>query len=209
VGKTVSSKNKEKAGAELRRYPRLKPSEVPSLKSVSFNQGNEVQLIDISKGGMLLETDVRLRPQMEIHLKLVTTTGVIKLEGRVLRSSISSLNGVLWYRSGIAFDEPFELLDSMLEKTAEEEPEAKPEAAPVIATPAIPMPAVTPSAVTTPAIAMPAVTPPAATTPEHIGQLPLRPPAGLEFDGTSAFLTIFANDTSVMSLSDMLKLNDW
>lgn len=96
-----------------RQHPRLKPCSVPFLKSVAFNQGCEAQVVDISRGGILLETENRLRPQMKILLKLVTSDGTIKMEGHILRSSISSLNGVPTYRSAIAFDHPFSMLDDL------------------------------------------------------------------------------------------------
>jgi hypothetical protein len=64
---------------------------------------------------MLIETEVRLRPQMKILLKLVTSDGVIKLEGSVLRSSIASLKGTPRYQSAIAFEHPFHMLDDLSE----------------------------------------------------------------------------------------------
>ena len=86
---------------------------MPFLKNVDFNQGSEVRVIDISRGGVLLETEVRLRPQMKLTLKMVTTEGVIKMEGIILRSSITSLTGVPKYRSAICFRNPFHMLDDL------------------------------------------------------------------------------------------------
>jgi hypothetical protein len=101
------------AESNRRQWPRLKPEAVPFLKSVDFNQGSEVRVIDISRGGVLLETEVRLNPQMKITLKLVTTEGVVKLEGLILRSSIASLTGAPKYRSAISFAHPFHMLDDL------------------------------------------------------------------------------------------------
>lgn len=128
----VKKKKKESITPEpeQRRWPRLKPSAVPFLKSVSFSQGSEVQVIDISRGGILLESEVRLRPQMKIHLKMQTTDGLIKLEGSVLRSSISSLQGTPRYRSAIAFEHPFHMLDDLSEEPAEAVEEIAAEPAP-------------------------------------------------------------------------------
>ena len=113
--------------ANRRQYLRLKPSAVPFLKSVAFNQGFEAQVVNISRGGILLETDVRLRPQMKIFLKLVTTDGVIKMEGQIIRSSISSLNGVPRYQSAIAFEHPFHMLDDLSAELEEQKQESLPE----------------------------------------------------------------------------------
>ena len=112
--------------ANRRQYIRLKPAAVPFLKSVAFNQGFEAQVVNISRGGILLETDVRLRPQMKILLKLVTTEGVIKMEGQIIRSSISSLNGVPRYQSAIAFEHPFHMLDDLSAELEEQNQESPP-----------------------------------------------------------------------------------
>lgn len=173
------SENGEYTGFERRRGPRLKPSEIPFLKSVSVNQGSEVQVIDISTGGILLETDVRLRPQMEVRLQLVTTTGVVKLEGRVLHSSISSLNGVLRYQARIAFTHPFLMLDNVLPNQAEESQTAQPESEA------------------------------SAAPDEIAGQFQLRPSAGPESDRSWASSAFFTGDEPGMPLSDLLIQNDW
>jgi hypothetical protein len=129
MDKTTDFKKKKKTpDEERRRWPRLKPSAIPFLKGVALSQGSEAQAIDISRGGMLLETEVRLRPQMKIHLKLVTSEGVIKIEGCVLRSSITSLTGTPKYQSAIAFEHPFHMLDDLSEESAAALPvETRPE----------------------------------------------------------------------------------
>jgi hypothetical protein len=107
----------------------MKPSAVPFLKSVSFSQGSEVHVVNISRGGILLETEVRLRPQMRILLKLVTNEGVVKIEGRILRSAISSLQGIPLYRSAIAFEHPFDMIDDLSVEPTEQTHKSKPESA--------------------------------------------------------------------------------
>jgi hypothetical protein len=120
----VKRNKKDLLEANRRQYIRLKPAAVPFLKSVAFNQGFEAQVVNISRGGILLETDVRLRPQMKIFLKLVTTEGVIKMEGQIIRSSISSLNGVPRYQSAIAFEHPFHMLDDLSAELEEQNQES-------------------------------------------------------------------------------------
>ncbi len=109
----VSKKKNKTPDAERRRWPRIKASSVPFLKRVILGQGTDVQAINISRGGMLLETEVRLRPQMKISLKMVTSDGIIKMEGSVVRSSITSLTGTPKYQSAIEFDHPFHMLDDL------------------------------------------------------------------------------------------------
>jgi hypothetical protein len=114
--------------SERRRWPRLKPTSVPFLKSVTLGQGGEVQALDISRGGMLIETEARLRPGIKIYLRLVTSDGVVKLEGSVVRSSITSLAGAPKYQSAVAFEHPFHMLDDFSEELAESLPAESPEA---------------------------------------------------------------------------------
>jgi hypothetical protein len=118
---------KNRSGRERRKYPRLNPTSVPFLKSVALGQGNEVDAIDISEGGILVETEVRLRPLMKIHLKLVTRQETIRIEGTVLRSSISSIKGSPRYKSAIAFDAPLRMFHNLSKKAQVEKEESKPE----------------------------------------------------------------------------------
>jgi len=109
----LRKRNKSSSESNRRQYPRLRPEAVPFLKSVNFSQGAEAEIINISRGGVLLETETRLRPQMKIVLKLVTSDGVIKMSGHILRSYISSLKKTPRYRSAIAFEHPFHMLDDL------------------------------------------------------------------------------------------------
>jgi hypothetical protein len=110
-------------GSNKREWRRLNPSEVPSLKGVMINQGADAQVIDISMGGILLETEFRLRPQMKIVLKVVTTKGVLKIDGYVLRSSIKSIAKTPLYRSAIVFDQPLSMLEDLEQKQEEQSSE--------------------------------------------------------------------------------------
>lgn len=112
----MKSKKDESADPAKRQWPRLSPSDVPSLKALTINQGTEAQVIDISRGGTLIETEVRLRPQMKIMLKVVTTKGVFKITGIVLRSSIKSLKGIPIYQSAISFETPLTMLEDLEQK---------------------------------------------------------------------------------------------
>ena len=75
-------------------------------------------MVDISRGGILLETEVRLRPQMKILLKLVTSEGILKVDGHILRSAICSLKKMPLYKSAIAFDKPLEFIDKFAQVPA-------------------------------------------------------------------------------------------
>jgi hypothetical protein len=132
--KTLKGNRRDSSESSRRQHPRLKPSCVPFLKSVIFNQGCEAQVVNISRGGILLKTEVRLRPQMKIFLKLVTSDGIITMEGHVLRSSISSLDGVPRYQSAISFEHPFNMLDDLSSELEEQKQESQPKSTSVIDT---------------------------------------------------------------------------
>lgn len=91
--------------------PEQNQSAVPFLTGI--HDGSEIQVVDISREGMLLETEARLRPQMKIQLKLATREGLIKINGCVQRSSIASLKGVPRYQTTIAFENPFRGSDAL------------------------------------------------------------------------------------------------
>lgn len=106
-----------------RSSPRFAPTAFPSLKSACLVSGSEVKLINISKGGALLECGERLAPRTRVSLRFITSGGVIQLYGQVLRSTISHLDGGLRYRSAVAFEQEFPLRPESL--PSEPQPEAK------------------------------------------------------------------------------------
>jgi hypothetical protein len=120
-GKTATVKRKiaKYTGRNRRHDSRLTPTSMPALKSVRLSQGDEAKVIDISRGGILLQTDACLRPQMKILLKLITGEGVFKIDAHILRSSICSLEKIPLYRTAIAFDHPLEIMDELLKVPAE------------------------------------------------------------------------------------------
>jgi hypothetical protein len=177
---TLKKSKRDLSESNRRQWPRLKPEAVPFLKSVSFSQGDEARIINISRGGILLETDVRLRPQMKLILKLITTEGIIKMEGQILRSSITSLKGIPRYCSAIAFAHPFHMLDDLSEEVSEPAGEIQELS----------------SELTDPA-----------TTNTGTTQPSMQSDPGCQPDENSSILTFVAQDG--ISLQDMFEMNDW
>jgi len=129
AGKVVPRNIKRNPDLERRRWPRLDASSVPFLRGVILGQGTEVHPINISRGGMLLETEVRLPPQTKVHLKLVTSDGIVKMDGLVERSCVASLQGVPKYRSAIAFEHPFHMLDDLSAESSAADPDTQTDSA--------------------------------------------------------------------------------
>jgi len=96
-----------------RQYTRLSPENTPALKGITMTQGNTARVIDISRGGALIETDVRLCPQTKTVFKVLMEQGDFRVTGLVLRSSIKSLKGKPIYQSAIVFENPLTILDDI------------------------------------------------------------------------------------------------
>ena len=101
-------------GANRRQSPRRPASDIPGLKARLF-AGSDVGLIDVSRRGVLIETDARLLPGSPISIKFVTTDATLVLKGTVVRSSVNIVSdkGVV-YRTAVAFDEDIKLCDESL-----------------------------------------------------------------------------------------------
>lgn len=95
-------------------HAKLKFESIPGLKSVELSHGSEIEIVDISREGMVLETDTRLRPDFKVVLKIVTGKGPMRVPGVVLRSAICSLTGGPRYRSAVEFTRPLEVLDEAM-----------------------------------------------------------------------------------------------
>ena len=99
--------------AAKRQWKRLSPENTPALKGIALTQGNTARVLDISRGGALIETDVRLCPQTKIGFKILMEQGDFRITGSVLRSSIKSLKGTPIYQSAIVFENPLTVLDDL------------------------------------------------------------------------------------------------
>jgi len=99
------------APAAKRQWPRLSPENIPSLKGIMLNQEDVAQILNISRGGALIETDVRLCPHAKVGVKVLTTQGVFRIMGYVLRSSITALTSRPIYKIAVSFENPLAMLE--------------------------------------------------------------------------------------------------
>jgi hypothetical protein len=123
VPSTQTAGDTKKKGAERRTSCRKPPTAIPTLKKLCLSSGLEVQLINISRGGALIESNNRICPTTTICLRMVTAEGVYQLFGRVLRSRVCGLGAGLRYQSAVAFHNELPLL---LEDEAAEPRQAAP-----------------------------------------------------------------------------------
>ena len=107
--------------AERRGHLRLGLDDVRWLRSARLKYGPDVRVIDISIGGILVETEGQLRPDSNIVFELSGPLSSILMPSRVLRCRVASFNEVMRYQGACAFKRPLEipqLLKQAMEKNA-------------------------------------------------------------------------------------------
>jgi len=113
---------KQKYNTDLttrRRWPRLTPDCFPSFKGIILNHENQAHVIDISQGGALIETGLRLCPKAKVGVKVLMAEEVFRITGSVLRSSLTALKSTPIYKSAISFSNPLTVLDCLAHAKAE------------------------------------------------------------------------------------------
>jgi hypothetical protein len=98
------------AGEDRRRAPRLPPSALPPCKARLVG-GPEVEIVNVSRTGILTRSGARLMPGSAIGIRFITADTVFVLMGRVVRSRLVALrDGQPQYESALAFDKNLPLL---------------------------------------------------------------------------------------------------
>jgi hypothetical protein len=97
-------------GEDRRRAPRLPPSALPPCKARLVG-GPEVEIVNVSRTGILTRSGARLMPGSAIGIRFITADAVFVLMGRVVRSRLVALrDGQPQYESALAFDKNLPLL---------------------------------------------------------------------------------------------------
>ena len=94
---------------ERRSEARRSPRDSPWCETAVLRPGQEVQVINLSSRGALLECGRALRPGMRADLQLVGSGARRVLRARVLRCAVAGLDpiryrGALAFEDGLAFD---------------------------------------------------------------------------------------------------------
>jgi hypothetical protein len=110
--------------AERRGHMRLGADDVSWLRSARLKYGSDVRVIDISIGGILVETDGQLRPDSNIVFELAGPVGSILMPSRVLRCRAVSVREAMRYRGACAFKRPLEIPELVKQATAKSAPAA-------------------------------------------------------------------------------------
>jgi hypothetical protein len=102
-----------RAELDRRAHKRLSAHELRWLRTARFEHGPSVTLIDLSVGGVLLESVDRLCPGSTQVLELVGSSPIV-MPLRVVRSQIARIREGVLYRGACAFGRPLELPDLVL-----------------------------------------------------------------------------------------------
>jgi hypothetical protein len=116
--------------SERRGHMRLGLDDVRWLRSARLKYGPDVRVIDISIGGILVETEGQLRPDATIVFELSGPLNSILVPSKVLRCRVASSDDVKRYRGACAFKRPLEIPDLLKQAVANGTATLAPVAAP-------------------------------------------------------------------------------
>ena len=93
--------------AERRQWPRIPAAALGSI-SAAVVAGPDVKLVDLSRGGAMMEVAARFPMRSSVRLKLTQSTGEVTVAaGRVAWAKVSSIiDGRINYRVAVVFEQP-------------------------------------------------------------------------------------------------------
>ncbi len=117
-------------GENRRLHERLKASELRLLRGARIKYGADIRVLDISAGGLLLETSKQLAPDANVVVELLGPESPILVPSRVLRCRAASLGEILKYQGACAFKRPLTIPElAAAGLVGQEAPVARPVAA--------------------------------------------------------------------------------
>ena len=116
--------------SERRGHMRLAVDDVRWLRSARLKYGPDVRVLDISAGGILVETEGQLRPDANIVFELSGPMNSILVPSKVLRCRVASFAEVMRYRGACSFKRPLEIPDLLTQAMTTDTATTSPAAAP-------------------------------------------------------------------------------
>jgi hypothetical protein len=90
---------------ERRRATRCVSLQEHGVTRARVRPGHEAELLDISAGGALIETEYRLLPGTIVELHLETEEGRLYTRGRVMRCTVAAVHAsCVSYRGAVCFE---------------------------------------------------------------------------------------------------------
>ena len=91
---------------ERRAHRRISGNENADMARGRVRPGRPADIIDVSEGGALIETEWRLAPGMQLDLQFGEPPAIRNVRGRVLRCHVSHLERArVRYRGAVLFEE--------------------------------------------------------------------------------------------------------
>jgi hypothetical protein len=95
---------------ERRASPRCICSRRDTWAAARIRPGHDVQVLDLSSLGALIQSTARLVPNSRVELRFGANRSAHQIRGRIVRSYVSAVApDVVFYRSAVAFDQMLEL----------------------------------------------------------------------------------------------------
>lgn len=96
----VNEESSDRRGAR-----RFEAFEEHRIVAASVRPGHRARVVDVSAGGALIETSLRLLPGAAVELQMETGSNRASVRGRVLRCAVVRVRPTwVCYRGAIAFD---------------------------------------------------------------------------------------------------------
>ena len=100
-------------GIDARLDTRYPASAVPSIVGVRLSPGDAVELVNISKSGVLVDGRTRFVPGTRVAVIFEGGFTPPSIKAKVIRCQVSSIvGGALHYHSGIQFERRLDVLDA-------------------------------------------------------------------------------------------------
>jgi len=100
--------------SDRRRMVRLRHEQLPWLRMARLPWGSDVEVVDVSRSGVLVETTSRMTPGTVVDLEFLGRDLNATVPSRVLRTSVGHVDRLgVRYRVAAAFTRDFGLIDSV------------------------------------------------------------------------------------------------
>ncbi len=91
---------------ERRRWPRISTIDCRDLAKGRIRPGRVAQILDLSSGGALIETDWQLMPGTLVDLQLGSPVTLHRVAGRILRCQVAVVHRErIRYRGALKFEQ--------------------------------------------------------------------------------------------------------
>jgi len=116
-------------GENRRVHTRLRASDLHWLRGARIKYGADIRVLDMSAGGMMVETSSQRAPDANLVVELLGPESPILVPSRVLRCRTASLGKILKYQGACAFKRPLTIPELPAERIVEQQAVARPVAA--------------------------------------------------------------------------------